>query len=102
MQLARYMTLLLSMWAELAKSPALSRISDVGPPPALIQPRRSSPLPLLLLLPRWLRLRKLLGTESHAAHRAIRLPPGKISCSAFIAFFLLMHRYCFVTCVLLS
>src|SRR4051812_890380 len=101
MQLARYTTLLLSLWSESAKSPSLGQISDTGPPPALSQPRRAMPLPLLLLLPRWLRLGKLLGAESHAMHHAIWLSPGKLSCFAFIAFFLLMNHYCFLTRLLL-
>src|SRR4051812_26311134 len=100
MQLARYMTLLLSSWAESAKYPSPS-LSDAGPPPAPSRQRRASPLPLLLLLPLWLRLAKPLGVGSHAETPVTRSSPGKLSCSAYIIFFLLMHRNCFLMRVLL-
>src|SRR4051812_24415995 len=93
MQLARYMTLLLSPWAESARSLSPSR-SDAELPPALSWPRRESPLQQLLLplmLPAWLRLAKPLGAESSLT----RLSPGKFLYSSFFVLFF------FVTDVLL-
>src|SRR3954466_10735633 len=89
MQLARYMTLLLSPWAESARSPSPSR-SDAEPPPTLSWPRKASPLRQLLLpllLPLWLRLAKPLGAESHAESPVTRSSPGKFSYSSFFVLF---------------
>src|SRR4051812_14501465 len=97
MQLARYMTLLLSLWAESARSPSPSR-SDAEPPPALSRPRRASPVQQLLLpllLPLWLRPTKPLGSESHAESAGTRSSPGKFLYSAFfvLSFLSLMFSY---------
>src|SRR3954471_22413863 len=97
MQLARYMTLLLSPLAESERSPSPSR-SDPEPPPALSQPRRASPLrqlllPLLLLL--WLRPAKPLGAGSHAESPVTRSLTGKFLYSVFfvLSFLSLIFSY---------
>src|SRR4051812_27163188 len=107
MQLARYMTLLLSPWVESARSPSPSR-SDAELPPAPSRPRRESSLRqvlLPLLLPAWLKLVKPPGAESHAKSSVTRLSPGKFLYSAFsVPFFfvtdvfLYMSR-CFQRCI---